>query len=155
MTENALQSIDSTKVRYRYFRVLDNVIKYNGAAEEHKQQAEHVLTVASYLDNDKIYVGFSVNRVPRVDKNALWGDKCNCHDKFSAEIGRKIALGRLMNGRVSKETGKHARLEIVLDPSKKIVRNIIDGLLAADSTSVPHAVKHLLRKNIVQFNNKS
>lgn len=134
---------DQTKIRYRYIRVIETVRNEWNPLSVSKQ--EHVLTLATALKDDKLYVGYSLNRTPKIWKYDYGVDKFNPH------YGRNCALGRLNSSKP---------LVINVDKTKPMIKNIVDGLLALPTTkddvhvlnSVPSALKVLLKKNLREYN---
>lgn len=143
------QTIDTSKIRFRYFRVVDKVKQQLNTSEK-DIQAEHVLTVATYLEDNKIHIGYSLNRTPKEDLSKVFrNEKIRAHDRFSAETGRKIAEERLIFGERKVPNGPREKLVLEMNPNEpKVVLNIVHGLLKAP---VPSAVKRVLRKHLKEF----
>lgn len=151
-------TIDSTKIRFRYFRIFENVLDATRHAN-HTTKQEHVLTLATVLEQDKMLVGFSLNRVDKT----IYGD--TAIDRFDPNYGRRRALGRL---------NSNHPISISIDRSQPVIDSIIKGLLALPTTgsnrhvleagllgvsldsvpSVPSALKNVIRKNVKEFQSK-
>lgn len=148
--------MNNKNVRFRHIRVTETVKDVFG---NKKGKRDHVLTLATRLEGDKLYIGYSLNRVERI----VSGHKTQ--DKYDAEYGRIRAEGRLNSSKP---------LVITVHPDKPMIDNIIQGLLALPTTdsekhamdaigymdinnipSVPSALKTLLRKSVKEYKNKS
>jgi hypothetical protein len=139
-------SQNNNNVQFRYFRVLDKVT-HRDVYTPVEKNCEHTITLATKVVNDQVFVGYSLNRVPR---SANYLDN-RVVDQFNSSLGRKIAENRL---------NSHKVIVLKIDSTKSILQNIIDGLLALPTTSeycfdqsVPSALKAVLRKNVREFQN--
>lgn len=151
--------MNDSKIRFRHIRVTETVRNYDFTRNV---KHEHVLTLATRLDNNKLFVGFALNRVGKpVDFNDN-----QYFDRFSPVYGRIRAVGRL-------NSSKHIVLDI--DPKKPMIDNIVQGLLALPTTgskrhnelaaskgvspdmvpSVPSALKQVLKKSLKEHKGKT
>lgn len=143
------------KIRFRHIHVTE-VVK--GCFSNKITKQDHVLTLATHLDGDKLFVGYALNRV---SKNDMLGDKLS-HDRFDPNYGRTRAVGRL---------NSRNPLVIPVQPGKPMIDNIVQGLLAlptegsgdhyslalklgkdiSEVPAVPSALKNLLRKSVREY----
>lgn len=146
------------KVHFRHIRVTETV--KDGWNNKSRKQ-DHVLTLATQLEGDKLLVGYALNRVSKTD---LLGPNVG-FDRFDPEYGRVRATGRLNSS---------THLVIPVLPGKPMIDNIIQGLLALPTEgsdkhvlmaqalgkdirevpAVPSALKNVLKKSIRQYNSR-
>ena len=148
--------MSENKIRFRHIRVTETVRDDWGRKAG---KFDHVLTLATRLEGDKLYIGYALNRVEKV---LHLGDN---QDRFDPEYGRTRATGRL---------NSNHPLVVTVHPDKPMIDSIVQGLLALPTEgseshkiaaiaqgkdirevpAVPSALKNLLKKSIREYNSR-
>lgn len=136
------ENMNKNEIKFRHIRVTDTVGDYYS---NRRTNQDHVLTLATRLDGDKMYIGYSLNRVSKYCSE-------DGYDRFDPELGKIRAAGRLNSS---------SPIEIKIDRTKPMIDNIIRGLLELPTAvepnqkqAVPSALKNLLRKSLKEYKTK-